>query len=174
MWLKTWFWPQKNFFWWGVTDDFSKLNSSTLPRENLFVSWPLFYFVFNVVAVWIENLWKVYLKYFWWFDWKSMNTFSKNLLTLLKGLELSPRDQKIFSWWGEAGNIYLLFYAIDDLIVNLWDHYLKYFNFIDRFRGFTRRPGDFLLVGWGWGYLFCFPCSWWFDWKSMNTFSKIY
>ena len=74
----------------------------------------------------------------------------KNLSTLLKGLELSPRDQKIFSWWGEAGNIYLLFYAIDDLIVNLRDHYLKYFNFIDRFVEFTRRPGDQEIFSW-WG-----------------------
>ena len=136
----------------------------------------MFYFVFNVVTVLIENLWKVNLKYFWWFDWKSMKPFSKNLLTL------SPRDQKVFSWWGEAGNIYLLFYAIDDSIVNLWDHYLKHFNFIDRFGRFTRRPGDFLLVGWGWEYLFFWIdfqwkiriVTWCFGWKSMKTKIKIF
>ena len=147
MWLKTWFWPQKNFFWWGVADDFSKLNSSTLPRENLFVSWPLFYFVFNVVAVWIENLWKVYLKYFWWFDWKSMSTFSKNLLTLLNGvITKRPEDFHLVGW----GLEYLFVVSI----VNLWDHYLKYFNFIEGCTKFARRPGDFLLVGWGREYFF--------------------
>ena len=150
---------QKNFSWWGGADDQNWIPPPYQEKISLSPG-PLmlmFYFVFNVVAVLIENLWKVYLKYFW--------------------TELSPRDQKIFSWWGEAGNIYLLFYAIDDSIVNLWDHYLKYFNFIDRFGGFTRRPGDFLLVGWGWEYLFFWIdfqleiriVSWCFGWKSMKT-----
>ena len=123
----------------------------------------------------------------------------KNLLTWLKGLVLSPGDKEIFSWWGGAWNIYLLFFADDDLVENLWNIYLKsfnftgledsqgaqknfswwglaiqlirnlwklysrnlwklyskYFNFLEKFSGFTRRPGDFLLVGWGLGYL-CF------------------
>ena len=34
----------------------------------------------------------------------------------------------------------LMLYVVDDL---------KSFIFIDRFVRFTRRPGDFLLVGWG-------------------------
>ena len=92
----------------------------------------------------------------------------------MNGLELSPRDQEIFSWWDETGKIYLLLFADDDLFVNLWEHYLKYFNFIEGCTKFARRPGDFLLVGWGLGYLFCVPCSWWFDWKSMKKLSKKY
>ena len=120
----------------------------------------------------------------------------------MNGLELSPRDQEIFSWWGGAWNIffcvpctwwfdwksmkylskifllyrfggftkspeeYLLLgcgYTVDDLIRNLWKLYSrnlwklysKYFYFIKKFSGFTRRPGDFLLVRWGLRYL-CF------------------
>ena len=87
----------------------------------------------------------------------------------MNGLELSPRDQEIFSWWGEAGNIYLLLFADDNLFVNLWEHYLKYFNFIEGCTKFARRPGDFLLVGWGREYFFCVPFSWWFDCKSLRT-----
>ena len=166
---------QEIFSWWGGAENiFLKIDfqweirivSCWIPppyQEKISLSpGPLmFYFVFNVVTVLIENLWKVNLKYFWWFDWKSMKPFSKNLLTLLNGLELSPGDQEIFSWWGGAGNIYFMFYAVDDLIGNLWKIYLKYFNFIERFRGFTRRPRDFLLVGWGWEYLF-------FNWFSIG------
>ena len=117
----------------------------------------------------------------------------------MKGVQNSPGDQEIFSWWVGAWTIYLLFFGDDDLVENLWNIYLKsfnflgledsqgaqknfswwglaiqlirnlwklysrnlwklyskYFNFLEKFSGFTRRPGDFLLVGWGLGYL-CF------------------
>ena len=125
------------------------------------------FFVFHSVDYLIVNLWE---------------HIFKNLLTLLKGLVLSPGDKEIISWWGGAGNIYFMFYAVYDLIGNLWKIYIKYFNFIERFGGFTRRPGDFLLVGWGWEYFFLWIdfqweiriVSWCFGWKSMKTIIKIF
>ena len=44
---------------------------------------------------------------------------NENILTPLVGLEDSPGDQEIFSWWGRAGDIYFVFHAVDDLIGNL-------------------------------------------------------
>ena len=97
---------------------------------------------------------------------------NQNILISLNGVQNLPRDQEIFSWWGGAGDIYFVFHAVDDLIINLWIHFLKSFNFIEWFGFITRRPGNFLLVGWGWEYLFCASCSWLFDCKSMNSLSK--
>ena len=59
---------QKNFSWWGGADDFSKLNSSTLPRENLFVSWSL------------DVLFCVQCSCC--FDWKSMKSLFKIFLMI--------------------------------------------------------------------------------------------
>ena len=42
-----------------------------------------------------------------------------NILTPLMGLEDSPGDQEILSWWGGAGDIYFVFHAVDNLIGNL-------------------------------------------------------
>ena len=89
-------------------------------------------------------------------------------------MEDSPGDQEIFSWWGRAGDIYFVFHAVDSLIGNLWIHFLKSIDFIERIGDITKRPGDFLLVGWGLEYFFCVPCTWWFDWKSMKYLSKIF
>ena len=119
---------QKNFSWLVVLMTFKNWIPPIPPYQEKISLSPgplMFYFVFNVVAVLIENLWKVYLNYFWWFDWKSMSTFSKNLLTLLNGV-------------------------------------------------ISKRPEDFLLVGWGWEYLFVVLCNWWFDCKSMRSLFIIF
>ena len=92
----------------------------------------------------------------------------------LKGVQNLPGDKEIFSWWGGAGNIFFMFHVVDDLIVNLWTHFQKSINFIERFGVITRRPRDYLLVGWGWEYLFYVSCSLWFDCKSMKNLSKIF
>ena len=44
---------------------------------------------------------------------------NQNISTPLIGLEDSPGDQEIFSWWGGAGDIYFVFHEVDDLIANL-------------------------------------------------------